>query len=60
MTELTQQALEAKREYQRQWREKNREDLRRYSNEYYQQNKDKKKEAMNRYWNKKADQQAAE
>jgi hypothetical protein len=60
MTEITQTALEMKRAYQREWREKNRESVRQYYKEYCQrpENKEKKKAATARYWNKKAEEAA--
>jgi hypothetical protein len=60
MAAMTEQALELKREYQRQWREKNRESLRQYYCDYYRKpgNAEKKKVAMEKYWNKKAAQLA--
>lgn len=58
MTELTKQALEVKRAYQREWREKNREELRQYYKDYRQKNKDKTKESNINYWNNKAKQLA--
>jgi uncharacterized protein len=54
MTELTEQALEMKRAYQREWRKKNREHIRKYHSEWKKKNRDKSKEAEIRYWNKKA------
>ena len=42
MPELTKEAIEKRKEYQR---------------EYYKNNKDKHKEAMRKYWEKKAKQQ---
>ena len=42
MPELTKEAIEKRKEYQR---------------EYYKNNKDKYKEAMRKYWEKKAKQQ---
>lgn len=55
MTEMTEEAKVARREYQRKYRQKNREDIREYTRAYYVVNKDKRKEALDRYWNKKGE-----
>jgi hypothetical protein len=60
MTKLSEQALELKRAYQREWREKNRESIRQYNRDYRRKNKERTKEAEIRYWNKRAVEQAVE
>lgn len=50
--ELTDKAKEARREYKRQWREKNREHLKEYHREWREENKGKINEYNRRYWEK--------
>ncbi|HHB2062801.1 TPA: hypothetical protein ACOQ5G_005731 [Bacillus cereus] len=51
---LSAAALEAKREYQRQWREKNRERCNAYMNKWRKENPEKVKGYMDAHWEKKA------
>lgn len=48
---------QAKREYHRKWREKNRKHRNTYQRQYYKDNKDKFKQYQERFFNKKAKEQ---
>lgn len=47
-------AVEARREYARAWREKNREHINEYQRKWNKENPDKVRAAKDRYWEKKA------
>lgn len=49
-----QQALEARREYLRKWRQKNKKRVNAYQKQYRKENPEKIKEINARYWMKKA------
>ena len=51
---MTEQAKQARREYAREWREKNREHIRAYHKLWRSKNNDKVKAAVERHWEKKA------
>lgn len=57
---LSEQAKKAKREYMRQWREKNKDHVNNYMKEWKKRpgNEEKVKESVNRYWENKAKQEA--
>ena len=52
--ELEKAAIEARRAYQREWREKNAEHLKQYNKSWSEKNRDKVRAANMRYWKKKA------
>lgn len=52
--ELEKMALEARREYNREYRKKNAEHLKKYHKEWSEQNRDKLRANRQRYWQKKA------
>jgi hypothetical protein len=52
--ELSPKAKQARREYKRKWREKNREHVRRYNREWKRKHPERVKEHARRYWEKKA------
>jgi len=52
--ELDKAVKKAKRQYQKKWRENNKEHLRKYYQEYRKNNPEKYKEYQRRYWEKKA------
>jgi hypothetical protein len=51
---LSQEALEKKREYQRNWREKNREHVNSYMKQWVKKNPEKVRKNQERYWENKA------
>lgn len=51
---MSDEAKKARNEYQKKWREKNRERLREYHKKWRKENKEKVNEAINRYWEKRA------
>jgi hypothetical protein len=51
---ITELGIQAKREYARQWREKNRETIRQKKRDWDRLNQDKVRLYQNRYWEKKA------
>ena len=55
---LTDEAIKARRNYSRQWREKNRDRIRAYSAAWREKNRDRLKEYNNAYWERKAEQEA--
>lgn len=52
--ELERKAIEARREYQREWRRKNAERLKKYHKEWRDKNKEKVSANNMKYWKKKA------
>lgn len=48
------EAIERRREYQRNYRERNRESILAYQRDYYKKHPEKRKEYNNRYWEKQA------
>ena len=51
---MTEAAKQARREYQRRWREKNRERIRQYDREWTKNNPDKVKAAQARFYERQA------
>ena len=51
---MTEAAKQARREYQRQWREKNRKRIRQYNREWTKNNPDKVKASQARFFEKQA------
>lgn len=50
---MTEEAVIARREYMKKWREKNKEKLSTYQKEWRKNNKDKVVEYQQKYWEKK-------
>ena len=51
---MSEEAKRARREYNRKWREKNRERYNEYQKRWRKKNKDRIKEYQRKYWEKKA------
>lgn len=51
---MSQQALEKRREYHKEWYESNKEKRKEYMKEWRKNNKDRLKQYQANYWNKKA------
>jgi len=51
---MSETAKAAKREYQRQWREQNREHYNQYQREYRKKNQEVHRNSQNTYWERKA------
>ena len=51
---MSQQALEKRREYHKEWYENNKEKRKEYMKEWRKNNKDRLKQYQANYWNKKA------
>lgn len=51
---LSQEALDKKREYQRRWREKNKDHINSYMKEWVKNNPDKVQQYQENYWERKA------
>ncbi len=52
--QLSEQAKEARRAYQREWREKNKEHIRAYHKDWRAKNPEKWKQTQANYWERKA------
>lgn len=56
--QLSEQAKEARRAYQREWRAKNKEHVRAYHKEWREKNPEKWEQAQANYWERKANRRA--
>ena len=59
-TELSETARQARNEYAREWRAKNKDHVRAYMRKWQQKNPDKVRANLNRYWERKAKQTTAQ